>query len=79
MTLNDAQSMSRCRVARVTAEGMLGQRLNDMGFCPGVEVLFVRRAPLQDPIHVQIGSYHVALRKEEARHIEVSFSGLSEE
>lgn len=72
MTLDDVHVMSRCIVARVTAEGMLGQRLSDMGFCPGVSILFVRRAPLHDPIHVQIGSYHVALRREEAHAIELS-------
>ncbi|RRD69203.1 MULTISPECIES: FeoA family protein [unclassified Desulfovibrio] len=71
MTLNDLQTTARCTVARVTAGGMLGQRLCDLGFCPGVRVLFVRRAPLRDPVHVQIGSYHVALRGEEARQIEV--------
>lgn len=72
MTLDDVRSMARCRVERVTAEGMLGQRLSDMGFCPGICVLFVRRAPLRDPIHVQIGSYHVALRSDEARYIELA-------
>lgn len=71
MTLDDVHSMSRCTVKRVTAKGMLGQRLSDMGFYPGICFLFVRRAPLRDPIHVQIGSYHVALRSGEARHIEL--------
>lgn len=74
MTLNDVRKTSRCRVSRVTAGGMLGQRLSDMGFCPGTDILFVRRAPLQDPIHVQIGTYHVALRRNEARFVELTFS-----
>lgn len=73
MTLNDVQKTSRCRVSRVTAGGMLGQRLSDMGFCPGTDILFVRRAPLQDPIHVQIGTHHVALRRNEARFVELTF------
>ncbi len=60
-----------CRVMRVNATGMLGQRLADMGFCPGEEILFVRKAPLGDPIQVQMGTYHVALRLAEAREIEV--------
>lgn len=72
MTLNDVHSMSLCTVARITADGMLAQRLCDLGFCPGVTVLFVRRAPLRDPVHVQLGSYHVALRGAEARHIELA-------
>ncbi len=71
MTLNDMQTASLCRVSRVTAAGVLGQRLSDMGFCPGADVLFVRRAPLNDPVHVQIGSYHVVLRAAEAGAVEV--------
>ncbi len=71
MTLNELNRQMPCRVKRVNAKGMLGQRLADMGFCPGEEILFVRRAPLGDPVHVQMGTYHVALRKAEAREIEI--------
>lgn len=71
MTLNELNTQTPCRVTRVTARGMLGQRLADMGFCPGEEILFVRKAPLGDPVHVQLGTYHVALRVAEAREIEI--------
>ncbi len=71
MTLDDVRTKALCTISRVTAGGMLGQRLSDLGFCPGVKVLFVRRAPLMDPLHIQVGSYHVALRGEEARQIEI--------
>ena len=71
MTFDDVHPMSSRTVKRATEKRILGQRLSDMGFCPGICFLFVRRAPLRDPIHVQIGSYHVALRSGEARHIEL--------
>jgi len=71
MTLNELRSTVPCRVTRVTAQGMLGQRLSDLGFCPGEKILFVRRAPLGDPLHVQLGTYHVVLRAMEAREIEI--------
>ncbi|MBQ7608495.1 MAG: ferrous iron transport protein A [Desulfovibrionaceae bacterium] len=71
MTLNELSKKTACRVKRVNAKGMLGQRLADMGFCPGEEILFVRKAPLGDPVQVQMGTYHVVLRKAEAREIEV--------
>ena len=71
MTLNELNTQTPCRVTRVNARGMLGQRLADMGFCPGEEILFVRKAPLGDPVHVQLGTYHVALRVAEAREIEI--------
>ncbi|MBQ7738749.1 MAG: ferrous iron transport protein A [Desulfovibrionaceae bacterium] len=71
MTLNQLNKKTHCRVKRVNAKGMLGQRLADMGFCPGEEILFMRKAPLGDPVHVQMGTYHVALRMAEAKQIEV--------
>ncbi|MCR4667377.1 MAG: ferrous iron transport protein A [Desulfovibrio sp.] len=71
MTLNQLNRKTPCRVKRVNATGMLGQRLADMGFCPGEEILFVRKAPLGDPVHVQMGTYHVALRLAEAKEIEI--------
>ncbi len=69
MTLNDLKTPHTCVVSRITAQGLLGQRLCDLGLYPGSPLLFVRRAPMNDPVHVQVGSYHVALRSNEAKHI----------
>lgn len=54
-----------------TSKGLLKQKLYNMGFIPGAEVLMVRTAPLMDPIEVLIQNYHVSIRKEEAAIIEV--------
>lgn len=78
MTLNDLNASNICLVEQVTAPGILGQRLCDLGLCPGVRVMFVRRAPLRDPIHVQVGSYHVALRAAEAGHVRVKITRKSD-
>ncbi len=72
MTLNDISSPGVLLVTGITVTGSLRQRLYDMGVCPGTKIDFVRTAPLTDPIQVRIGGYHVALRRSEAKYVEVS-------
>ncbi len=72
MTLNDISSPGVLLVTGISVTGSLRQRLYDMGVCPGTKIDFVRTAPLADPIQVRIGGYHVALRRSEAKHVEVS-------
>lgn len=45
------------RMAPATA-----RRLHDLGFAPGGEVTVLRRAPLGDPVIVQLAELEVALR-----------------
>jgi len=42
-----------------------------MGFLPGVALRLVRRAPLGDPIEVEVGGAHLALRHKDAALIQV--------
>ena len=44
----------------------VAERLADLGFVPGTPVCVVRRAPLGDPIEVEIRGYRLCLRAEEA-------------
>ena len=46
-------------------------RLREMGFLPGARLRLVRRAPLGDPIEVEIGGAHLALRNADAALIQV--------
>lgn len=54
------------RVTRVTAEGRIKRRLFDMGVTPGADVYLRKRAPLGDPIEVNIRGYELTLRNSEA-------------
>ncbi len=72
MTLNDIKDSMELLVTNISITGSLRQRLYDLGICPGTKITFVRTAPLADPIQVQIGNYHVALRKSEAQYVEVA-------
>lgn len=71
MTLNDMVNTDVCKVVNVNIGGSLGQRLSDLGLCPGTDIHFIRSAPFSDPIHVRIGHYHIALRRSEAKYVEV--------
>ncbi len=71
MTLNDINSSTELMVTDVSVDGSLRQRLYDLGLCPGTKITFIRTAPLADPIQVQIGNYHVVLRKSEAKYVKV--------
>ena len=59
----------QARVARIEGSGPVAKRLMEMGIVPGAPVSVVRAAPLGDPIEVRIRSYHLALRRSEARTI----------
>lgn len=53
------------------APGPLRLRLHEMGFVPGARVRLVRRAPLRDPLQVEVCGYHLSLRVSEARGVRV--------
>jgi Fe2+ transport system protein FeoA len=56
-------------VASVSGDRELRRRLLEMGFCNGVQVEMIRRAPMGDPIEYSLRGYCVSLRSEQARHV----------
>lgn len=48
------------------------RRLFDLGFAPGAHITVVRRAPMADPVVFRVAGYEVALRRAQARCIQVS-------
>lgn len=71
ITLDELAPGSMCTMTNLTAEGALGQRLMDLGFFPGAEIRVVRNAPLVDPVELELEGYHVSIRHEEAKTVEV--------
>lgn len=59
-------------VARVDGDPELRRRLLEMGFCNGVPVEVVRRAPLGDPIEFRLRGYCLSLRQEQARFVQIA-------
>lgn len=50
----------------VGGDGKIRRRLFDMGVTPGAEVYLRKRAPLGDPIEINLRGYELTLRKSEA-------------
>jgi ferrous iron transport protein A len=57
---------SRARVCEHAGREPLPARLVDLGFVPGTPVAVIRRAPLGDPLEVEIRGYRLCLRRSEA-------------
>lgn len=71
MTVNELKKNQIATILEVNAKGMLLQKLFDMGFIEGQAIKLIRFSPLKDPIEVQILSYNITLRIEEAKAIKV--------
>jgi ferrous iron transport protein A len=56
-------------IAVIEARAEMGRRIRDMGLVPGVTVTIVGRAPLRDPVALQIQGAVITLRNDEADHI----------
>jgi len=72
MLLSQLQVGQSAVVQEVLGEGFLSQRLLEMGIIRGSTVEIVRLAPMGDPIDIKVRGYHLSLRREEARNIQVS-------
>lgn len=74
MTLDEMKLGQECEIVDVIADGMLGQRLLDMGFIPGTRIRIIRNAPLIDPIEIEMKGYNISLRHSDAKGVEVKIS-----
>jgi Fe2+ transport system protein FeoA len=61
----------RGTITKVNGASALRRRFVEMGIVKGETILIERDAPLGDPVAYFIKGYHLALRREEAAHIEV--------
>ncbi|MDR2496686.1 MAG: ferrous iron transport protein B [Tannerellaceae bacterium] len=71
MKLSELNTGEKGVIVKVTGRGMFRKRIMEMGFIGGEEVLSVRNAPLNDPVHYKVMGYDVSLRRSEAELIEV--------
>lgn len=65
-TLNNFEIGECGIVTSIKDKGSIRRRLFDMGITPGAEILLKKKAPLGDPIEVNIRGYELTLRKVEA-------------
>lgn len=69
--LGDLQPGQRARILRVGGRGRARRRFMEMGLVHGETILVERVAPLGDPVEFLVKGYHVSLRRDDARQIEV--------
>jgi len=70
-TLATLPTHASAAVTAIRGEGGLRRRLLELGLVPGVAVKLLRRAPLGDPLVIQVRGYDLSLRKVEADQVEV--------
>lgn len=58
-------------VSSIQGDGLIVQRLMEMGLIEGATVKVVRVAPLGDPIEIEINEYLLTMRKSEAAGVEI--------
>jgi len=70
-TLAILKKTQKGKIKRVNAKGKLLHKLLDMGFINGVEIEVIREAPLFDPMELKLHNYHLCVRRNEAKLIEI--------
>ena len=63
---------STASVADVLGDDAVALRLLEMGLTPGVAVRLVGRAPLGDPLELELRGYRLSIRRAEAARVTVT-------
>ena len=71
-TLDQLSPGQSAHVAALHLTGHMRQRLQDLGFIPGVCITAVQRSPLGDPVAYQVLDTVIALRRSDAACIEIA-------
>ena len=66
LSLDQLEVGDKARVVSIYGKGAVRRRLMDMGLTRNVELLIRKRAPLGDPIEINLRGYELTLRKNEA-------------
>ena len=71
-TLAELQIGESCTIRSIDAERPLARRMLEMGLTCGTSLRVLRLAPMGDPIEVSLRGYHLTLRRDEARAVQIS-------
>jgi Fe2+ transport system protein FeoA len=72
VTLDKTPPGAAVRIVSMEGSDTVALRLMEMGITPGSAVRVIKSAPLGDPIQICVKNYHLALRRYEARAINVA-------
>jgi ferrous iron transport protein A len=62
------------RVASVAGTDEISIRLMEMGLIPGTELRILGKAPLGDPLEIEVRGYRLSVRKSEAARVQLASS-----
>ena len=71
MTLKDLPIGKTATILTTGGEGALRQHFLDMGLIPKADITMVKYAPMGDPVQIELRSYELTLRLDEAQKITV--------
>lgn len=72
MRLVDLPLKRKAKIISVNCGEKTRKKLAKMGVINGVDVIVVRRAPLKDPLEINVKDFYLAIRKCDAFNIEVA-------
>ena len=72
MTINDLKTGAYGEIKRLDLLSPCAVRLLDLGFVPGTRVHLLARAPLGDPLLVELRRHTLMLRKSEAQAVQIT-------
>ena len=67
--LNKIEIKKKVKVVEIAPGTKVKRRIMDMGITIGVEITVEGKAPMGDPIRIQVRGYKLSLRKNEAKDI----------
>jgi len=70
-TLANLLQGEKAKVSSVTGTDAVTRRLMEMGIVPGEIIRMIKAAPFGDPMEIKVRGYHLAVRRNEARMIEI--------
>jgi ferrous iron transport protein A len=68
-TLDALKPQERGRIHSITGSPAVVQRLAELGLFEGEEIQFLGKAPLGDPLEIQVGTTTLSIRKKDAQGI----------
>lgn len=73
MKLSNVKLGQRVKLLSLDCNKILKQRLEDLGLTEGVNITVVRKAPLGDPIEIEVRGFCLAIRRSVADKILVIY------
>ncbi len=67
LTLGDLGVGESGRISGYTEDGSYRRQLLAMGLTPGVGLKILRRAPMGDPVELEVRGFNLSLRRDEAQ------------